>query len=322
MRHQHDRERGRRSRQRRRPPAERDQECAVPDQGDRAGRPEPAEVAATKRLERLCAGEQPAVLGHGPTLSSRRDRGRSGLCCSTSTSRSCGRGPSSALGDTRSSGKSTGSRSTRSGTPTRAGRPSPTCRLIPSSTTTRSCGCASRRTSCGGWAATARRSRTSRARSWAAGSTPITSSCTTTRCRRSQRFATAGYRLGLLSNTSRDLDAFVRHHAIEVDAWLSSGTHGKVKPSPAIFAAALDLVGVPADAGGDGRRLARRRHPRRAGVRDARDPRRPRPTSIPTSRSASDPCRSSLRCFADGGRARRLPGGERGGCRGRARAVS
>ena len=56
----------------------------------------------------------------------------------------------------------------------------------------------------------------------------------------------AGFRLGLLSNTSRDLDAFVRHHAIEVDAWLSSGTHGKVKPSPAIFAAALDLVGVPA----------------------------------------------------------------------------
>ncbi len=55
-----------------------------------------------------------------------------------------------------------------------------------------------------------------------------------------------GYRLGLLSNTSRDLDAFVRHHAIEVDAWLSSGAHGKVKPSPAIFAAALDLVGVAA----------------------------------------------------------------------------
>ena len=56
----------------------------------------------------------------------------------------------------------------------------------------------------------------------------------------------AGVRLGLVSNTSRDLDAFVRHHEIDVDAWLSSGTHGKVKPSPAIFAAALDLIGVAA----------------------------------------------------------------------------
>ena len=56
----------------------------------------------------------------------------------------------------------------------------------------------------------------------------------------------AGVRIGLVSNTSRDLDAFVRHFGITVDAWLSSGTHGKVKPSPLIFAAALDLLGVPA----------------------------------------------------------------------------
>lgn len=56
----------------------------------------------------------------------------------------------------------------------------------------------------------------------------------------------AGLKLGLVSNTSRDLDAFVRHFGIDVDAWISSGSHGKVKPSPLIFAAALDLLGVAA----------------------------------------------------------------------------
>jgi putative hydrolase of the HAD superfamily len=56
----------------------------------------------------------------------------------------------------------------------------------------------------------------------------------------------AGLRLGLVSNTSRDLDKFVRHFGIDVDAWISSGAHGKVKPSPLIFAAALDLLGVAA----------------------------------------------------------------------------
>ncbi|HEU0302963.1 MAG TPA: HAD family hydrolase [Gaiellaceae bacterium] len=55
-----------------------------------------------------------------------------------------------------------------------------------------------------------------------------------------------GLKLGLVSNTSRDLDAFVRHFSLDVDAWISSGSHGKVKPSPLIFAAALDLLGVEA----------------------------------------------------------------------------
>jgi putative hydrolase of the HAD superfamily len=55
-----------------------------------------------------------------------------------------------------------------------------------------------------------------------------------------------GLKLGLVSNTSRDLDAFVRHFGIDVDAWISSGTHGKVKPSPLIFVAALDMLGVEA----------------------------------------------------------------------------
>ena len=55
-----------------------------------------------------------------------------------------------------------------------------------------------------------------------------------------------GLKLGLVSNTSRDLDAFIRHFRIEVDAWISSGTHGKVKPSPTIFRAALELLEVEA----------------------------------------------------------------------------
>jgi HAD superfamily hydrolase (TIGR01549 family) len=54
----------------------------------------------------------------------------------------------------------------------------------------------------------------------------------------------AGLRIGLVSNTSRDLTAFVRHFALDVDAWISSGVHGKVKPSPTIFLAALELIGV------------------------------------------------------------------------------
>jgi HAD superfamily hydrolase (TIGR01549 family) len=53
-----------------------------------------------------------------------------------------------------------------------------------------------------------------------------------------------GLRLALVSNTSRDLDAFVGHFEIDVDAWISSRMHGKVKPSPTIFLAALELVGV------------------------------------------------------------------------------
>ena len=59
----------------------------------------------------------------------------------------------------------------------------------------------------------------------------------------------ANLKLGLVSNTSRDLDAFVGHHGLNVDAWVSSGVHGKVKPSPSIFKAVLELLGVaPAEA--------------------------------------------------------------------------
>jgi putative hydrolase of the HAD superfamily len=53
-----------------------------------------------------------------------------------------------------------------------------------------------------------------------------------------------GLKLGLVSNTGRNLDEFVRHHGLDVDAAVSSGTHGKTKPHPTIFQAALERLGV------------------------------------------------------------------------------
>jgi putative hydrolase of the HAD superfamily len=56
-------------------------------------------------------------------------------------------------------------------------------------------------------------------------------------------------RIGLVSNGIRDLTEFVAHHRLEVDAVVDSRTHGRVKPHPTIFQAALDLLGVvPAEA--------------------------------------------------------------------------
>jgi len=58
-----------------------------------------------------------------------------------------------------------------------------------------------------------------------------------------------GLKLGLVSNTGRDLEAFIAHHGLHVDAVVSSGVHGKTKPHPTIFRAALERLGVePADA--------------------------------------------------------------------------
>jgi putative hydrolase of the HAD superfamily len=62
------------------------------------------------------------------------------------------------------------------------------------------------------------------------------------------RLRECGVKIGLVSNTSRDLDSFIRHFRLDVDAWLSSGTHGKVKPSPTIFRAVLELLGVEPEA--------------------------------------------------------------------------
>ena len=53
-----------------------------------------------------------------------------------------------------------------------------------------------------------------------------------------------GLKLGLLSNTSRDLDEFVAHHGLAVDAVLTSHAHGKTKPHAAIFRALLARLGV------------------------------------------------------------------------------
>ncbi len=55
-----------------------------------------------------------------------------------------------------------------------------------------------------------------------------------------------GLRIGLLSNTARDLDEFVAHHRLDVDAVLTSRTHGKTKPHATIFRRMLELLGVAA----------------------------------------------------------------------------
>jgi putative hydrolase of the HAD superfamily len=57
-----------------------------------------------------------------------------------------------------------------------------------------------------------------------------------------------GLKLGLVSNGIRDLTEFVAHHRLEVDATVDSRTHGYVKPHPTIFQAALDRLGVRAEA--------------------------------------------------------------------------
>jgi putative hydrolase of the HAD superfamily len=52
--------------------------------------------------------------------------------------------------------------------------------------------------------------------------------------------------IGLVSNGIRDLTQFVAHHRLDVDAIVDSRTHGRVKPHPTIFQAALDALGVGA----------------------------------------------------------------------------
>jgi putative hydrolase of the HAD superfamily len=53
-----------------------------------------------------------------------------------------------------------------------------------------------------------------------------------------------GLKLGLLSNSARDLDEFVEHHGLDVDAVLTSRTHGKTKPHEGIFLRMLELLDV------------------------------------------------------------------------------
>jgi HAD superfamily hydrolase (TIGR01549 family) len=54
-------------------------------------------------------------------------------------------------------------------------------------------------------------------------------------------------KIGLVSNTGRDVHEFLAHHKLRVDAALSSRVHGKVKPHPTIFQAVLDGLGVEAE---------------------------------------------------------------------------
>jgi putative hydrolase of the HAD superfamily len=53
-----------------------------------------------------------------------------------------------------------------------------------------------------------------------------------------------GLKLGLVSNTGRNLDAFVAHHHLDVDAAIGSGAFGRTKPHPTIFRAVLEQLGV------------------------------------------------------------------------------
>jgi HAD superfamily hydrolase (TIGR01549 family) len=53
-----------------------------------------------------------------------------------------------------------------------------------------------------------------------------------------------GLKLGLVSNTARDLPAFVAHHRLDVDVAIDSREHGKTKPDPSIFSAALAALSV------------------------------------------------------------------------------
>ncbi|HEY2072482.1 MAG TPA: HAD-IIIA family hydrolase [Gaiellaceae bacterium] len=59
----------------------------------------------------------------------------------------------------------------------------------------------------------------------------------------------AGLKIGLVSNSARDVHAFALHHALDIDAGISSFHHGKTKPHASIFRAVLDLLEVaPEDA--------------------------------------------------------------------------
>jgi putative hydrolase of the HAD superfamily len=59
----------------------------------------------------------------------------------------------------------------------------------------------------------------------------------------------AGLRIGLVSNSARDVREFANHHGLDVDAGISSFHHGRSKPHASIFRAVLDLIEVqPAEA--------------------------------------------------------------------------
>jgi putative hydrolase of the HAD superfamily len=56
----------------------------------------------------------------------------------------------------------------------------------------------------------------------------------------------ARLKIAVVSNGVRDLTEFVAHHRLEVDVIVDSRSHGRVKPHPTIFQAALNALEVPA----------------------------------------------------------------------------
>ena len=53
-----------------------------------------------------------------------------------------------------------------------------------------------------------------------------------------------GIKIGLITNGQRDLEEFVVHHDLRVDAMVGSKSHGRIKPHPSIFVAALSALGT------------------------------------------------------------------------------
>lgn len=56
-----------------------------------------------------------------------------------------------------------------------------------------------------------------------------------------------GLKIGLISNGQRDLDEFTLHHGLHVDAVVGSKAHGRIKPDPSIFVAALAALETAAE---------------------------------------------------------------------------
>jgi len=59
-----------------------------------------------------------------------------------------------------------------------------------------------------------------------------------------EELRSAGLKLGLVSNSARDVRAFAAHHALGIDAGISSFHHGRTKPHGSIFRAVLELLEV------------------------------------------------------------------------------